>query len=160
MKKIKYRVHSISIRFRMLAEALSFGISAGMRYYSDPGYRKQIRTNRVNKTKYKSFLANKKSLRAAIVRRDGRYCKWCNRHLDFEEMTIDHIVPVSKGGTNQKRNLQILCDDCHVMKTKQDTGEAKSKKFLSIGPEIDNRPFAREFKRLGITYAAQTANKS
>ena len=31
-------------------------------------------------------------------------------------MTIDHIIPKSKGGTNHKKNLQALCEVCNSLK--------------------------------------------
>ena len=30
---------------------------------------------------------------------------------------IDHIIPLSHGGTNNRANLQALCIDCHIEKT-------------------------------------------
>jgi 5-methylcytosine-specific restriction protein A len=35
---------------------------------------------------------------------------------------LDHIVPLSKGGTNAAGNLQPLCGDCHAAKTAADLG--------------------------------------
>lgn len=43
---------------------------------------------------------------------------------------IDHIIPVALGGTTFGfENLQLLCYECHKIKTKEDMAEiAKSKK--------------------------------
>lgn len=35
---------------------------------------------------------------------------------DFELMTIDHIIPKSKGGTNTIENLQPMCHTCNTKK--------------------------------------------
>jgi 5-methylcytosine-specific restriction endonuclease McrA len=36
---------------------------------------------------------------------------------DFELMTIDHIYPKSKGGTNDLNNLQPMCQTCNSKKS-------------------------------------------
>ncbi|CUP51789.1 Uncharacterized protein conserved in bacteria [Anaerostipes hadrus] len=46
---------------------------------------------------------------------EGR-CVYCGRFIPFDEMTIDHIVPLSKGGTNYEKNLQCCCKECNLMK--------------------------------------------
>lgn len=37
----------------------------------------------------------------------------CGRCGATEELELHHIIPVSIGGTNDKRNLIFLCHDCH-----------------------------------------------
>ncbi len=43
-------------------------------------------------------------------------CAGCNIHFPFRNMTIDHVVPQSKGGTDHIENLQLLCNACNNMK--------------------------------------------
>lgn len=43
----------------------------------------------------------------------GKGCARCGAQSD---LTIDHIVPLAKGGTNDERNLQILCAPCNRRK--------------------------------------------
>lgn len=46
-----------------------------------------------------------------------RYCKGpCRRLLAYDETTIDHILPKSKGGGNAYANLQIMCSYCNEAK--------------------------------------------
>ena len=47
---------------------------------------------------------------------EGR-CAGCRYFLPFRNMTMDHIVPQSKGGTDAKENLQLLCNACNSTKS-------------------------------------------
>ena len=38
---------------------------------------------------------------------------------------VDHIIPVSRGGTNEVGNLQGLCHSCHAAKTARDRRRSK-----------------------------------
>ena len=48
-----------------------------------------------------------------LVERDGLFCQRCHATTSLE---IDHIIPVSKGGSNTGKNLQLLCKSCNVKK--------------------------------------------
>jgi 5-methylcytosine-specific restriction protein A len=51
--------------------------------------------------------------RARILARDGHRCAMCgSRATD-----VDHIVPVSQGGSEVDSNLQSLCRTHHASKT-------------------------------------------
>lgn len=49
----------------------------------------------------------------AIFERDGYRCLKCGKRSD---LTIDHIIPWVKGGTNDPENLQTLCRSCNAKK--------------------------------------------
>jgi hypothetical protein len=52
-------------------------------------------------------------LRLEIFARDGNRCLCCGTD---EQLSLDHIVPLSKGGTNDESNLQTLCRRCNSAK--------------------------------------------
>lgn len=57
--------------------------------------------------------------RYSILHRSGFKCQACGAkpHKDNNvQLNIDHIVPVSWGGSNDSENLQVLCFDCNVSK--------------------------------------------
>lgn len=54
--------------------------------------------------------------RCEIYARYNGRCTICGRHIRFDVMTVDHIVPKSKGGTNDIKNLQLACHTCNLVK--------------------------------------------
>lgn len=53
------------------------------------------------------------SNRLTVFRRDNYQCVMCKTEKD---LTIDHVIPKSKGGTNEPENLQVLCRRCNAIK--------------------------------------------
>jgi len=59
--------------------------------------------------------------RFEILKRDGYMCQICGRsQRDGVKLHVDHIVPVSAGGSNDRENLQALCEDCNLGKSNLD----------------------------------------
>ncbi len=88
----------------------------GWKFFFSRKYRRYIK-NRNIKLKYGSgFLARKKSVRRILTRRDGCFCRMCNRKFEEISLTIDHIKPRANGGDNRYNNLQLLCRPCHNIK--------------------------------------------
>lgn len=53
-------------------------------------------------------------MRFAIYKRDGNRCRKCGRRTN--DLEIDHILPISKGGKSTMDNLQTLCKRCNLEK--------------------------------------------
>ena len=54
-----------------------------------------------------------KNQRERIFKRDVGRCSLCGKR---ENLSIDHIIPVSKGGSSDDSNLRTLCMDCNNKK--------------------------------------------
>ena len=58
-----------------------------------------------------------KRMRNHVFIRDAHACQNPDCFYEGTELlTIDHIIPVSKGGTNDVSNLQTLCFNCNQKK--------------------------------------------
>ena len=60
----------------------------------------------------------------AFERQRGR-CGKCGVELQPGLWQADHIVPLSKGGSNDVTNLLCVCIPCHKAKTRQDRNTPK-----------------------------------
>jgi hypothetical protein len=52
-------------------------------------------------------------VRSAIYERDGYQCQACG---STDDLTLDHIYPRSRAGSDGSRNLQTLCGPCNSRK--------------------------------------------
>jgi len=53
-------------------------------------------------------------IKVAVWRRDRGECVRCGSRRNLE---YDHIIPVSKGGSNTVRNIELLCETCNRKKS-------------------------------------------
>ena len=61
-----------------------------------------------------------KRTRFEIFKRDGFVCQYCGNKPPNVVLEIDHINPVSKGGTDEIINLITSCYDCNRGKSDKD----------------------------------------
>lgn len=67
----------------------------------------------------------KKELRKKIIRRDKSVCRYCGLLLlTASEITLDHIIPFSRGGLTIKKNLVVSCVSCNLHKADMTPEEA------------------------------------
>ena len=51
-----------------------------------------------------------------ILFRDHFECQYCGKHGNAKELTIDHVIPVSRGGDNSWENVVTACGPCNSKK--------------------------------------------
>lgn len=56
-------------------------------------------------------------IRTEVFKRDGFTCQYCGRTPPEVVLEIDHVKPVSKGGTNDITNLVTACRECNLGKS-------------------------------------------
>ncbi len=62
--------------------------------------------------------------RRNIYLRDRYTCQYCGRRPPREDLTIDHIIPRSRGGRSTWDNVVLACLRCNVAKGNRTPGEA------------------------------------
>ena len=54
--------------------------------------------------------------RRNIFERDNNTCQYCGRKHDRHELTLDHVIPRSRGGTSTWSNIVLACIKCNMRK--------------------------------------------
>jgi len=101
-KSVKDRIH----RAISLARKLAKGIDR-----ADRTYRKLVHLKTEVRPASRNHLSASKRKRI-LLRGKGRCVKCGSR----ENLEIDHVVPLARGGSNRLENLQLLCQDCNRRK--------------------------------------------
>jgi 5-methylcytosine-specific restriction endonuclease McrA len=81
--------------------------------------------------------------RRELLRRDGHRCQYCS---STRALTIDHVIPRSKGGTHTWDNVAIACETCNHKKGDKYLSETNMS--LKTKPKAPMHPtvaFAEQF---------------
>jgi 5-methylcytosine-specific restriction endonuclease McrA len=68
-----------------------------------------IRLNRYVQVPYKGVMMTRQN----IFKRDQHRCVYCGTH---EDLTLDHVIPRSRGGRSSWDNLTTACKRCNAKK--------------------------------------------
>ena len=65
--------------------------------------------------------------RRNVFKRDRYTCQYCGHQPGSEELTIDHVIPRSKGGHSNWDNCVLACVDCNSRKADRTLQQAHMK---------------------------------
>jgi 5-methylcytosine-specific restriction endonuclease McrA len=123
----RYRAKHFS---KILRQRAFYWQKAAEAYATDPEkYRARIARWRAKnpdhaKVSYQRYRTRKNAAGGSFTVEDvqrlqviqGNMCVVCDALFDEVPMTIDHVLPVSRGGSSDPSNLQLLCDPCNKRK--------------------------------------------
>lgn len=74
-----------------------------------------------NESKRRAIKANKSGIienidREEIIARDKSICHICEKKVARKDITLDHIIPLSKGGSHTKNNIAVAHSHCNYSK--------------------------------------------
>jgi 5-methylcytosine-specific restriction endonuclease McrA len=87
--------------------------------YTSMPYPSIVRLSVFVRVPYKKIVLSRKN----ILRRDGHRCQYCGKTETM--LTVDHVIPKAKGGTDSWENLVAACVHCNNKKGDQTLSEAK-----------------------------------
>lgn len=87
------------------------------------GYNTYVRPVIIRLLKYiRHYVRTLRPNRNRIYKRDGNKCVYCG---STKNLTLDHIIPKSRGGANDWMNLVTSCSKCNMKKGNRTPEEAK-----------------------------------
>lgn len=63
--------------------------------------------------------------RRNVFARDGNLCQYCGHHFPTSELSLDHVMPRSRGGVTSWENIVCACVACNVRKGGRTPTEAR-----------------------------------
>ena len=83
-------------------------------------------------------------VRKRILDRDGHKCQNC---ASVENLQIDHIIPLCRGGYEEESNMQVLCQKCNLKKGKSINIEP----YIKLGVDQQHIELRRDFPLHALT---------
>jgi len=107
-----------------------------LKYVVDNGAPVSVYTLRILNTRFNEKIESIVLSRENMFIRDHHSCTYCGRRYASDNLTIDHIVPKSKGGEREWKNVTTACATCNKRKGNEllkNTEEIRTAlKYLSI----------------------------
>lgn len=63
--------------------------------------------------------------RRNVFLRDNYECQYCSSYLPEDDRTLDHVIPISRGGKHEWTNVVSCCSYCNSRKADNTPEEAK-----------------------------------
>lgn len=114
----------------------------------------------VTKTPRRCFTSKERS---EIYIRDKGKCGICGKFIPLNEFTIDHIVPISKGGTYDYDNLQCCCFKCNQLKSNEMPDDFYGKMFIALinhAKQKNNKKMKKFLKKAEKAFFKKPKKKS
>ncbi|MFJ5707622.1 HNH endonuclease [Streptomyces sp. NPDC093105] len=86
--------------------------------------RPTVRTRRARSRRRAAEHDAAARLRRILQGRGHARCDWCLGRFSADDVDVDHVRPLSMGGTDTDGNVQVLCGGCHQLKTSTEFGRA------------------------------------
>jgi len=75
----------------------------------------------------KIYKASVPATKKNVILRDNYCCQYCNKHISGGKITVDHIIPTSKGGKSTWENMVACCPECNTKKDSKSLHEVNMK---------------------------------
>src|SRR4051794_35501480 len=82
-----------------------------------------------------------------LIERDGPACVWCGRELWRRDLTLEHVVPRSRGGHATPENAVVACRSCNRRRGSR-PGDADARDLPRQGADVHLAVLRPSLRRL------------
>lgn len=68
------------------------------------------------------------------------FCHYCDQKFPASELTLDHLVPLARGGRSTRGNLVVACRHCNQQKKYLTPAELLLRQLEDPAPPADDAP--------------------
>ena len=65
-------------------------------------------------------------------------CYYCKNKFSSQELTMDHVIPIARGGKTNKKNCVPCCKECNNKKSYKTVAELKMDEVFESNSKIEN----------------------
>ena len=122
----QYNSYDFSSWVDVSAFKAEYGISDEDQYESIKTVSLEIRVPKIIRLVVYDKLpkATIKFNRKNIFARDNNRCQYCGKKFPTSELSLDHVIPKTQGGTSNWKNIVCACTNCNKNKGGRRPGEA------------------------------------
>lgn len=89
-----------------------------------------------------------KKIRFEVFKRDGFKCQYCGSHPPEKILEVDHIHPISKGGTDEINNLITSCFECNRGKSNNELSKIPTSLSIHIDILTEKEEQYKSYRKL------------
>jgi HNH endonuclease len=97
----------------------------------------------------------RRAVKDDVLRRDNYTCQFCGRRFEGDKLTIDHLIPIARGGLDEPTNYVACCEPCNQQKADMPLEEFAQTVNVQVeelpvygDPVIDNESLPIELRML------------
>ncbi|MCK5640643.1 MAG: HNH endonuclease [Gammaproteobacteria bacterium] len=56
---------------------------------------------------------NARRKRQRLIKKGVNKCRWCKKPLTIDDSTLEHVIPLARGGLDNANNWDLACEKCN-----------------------------------------------
>jgi 5-methylcytosine-specific restriction endonuclease McrA len=99
--------------------------------------------------RFRRYRRRVKFSKQNVFARDRWRCQYCGKRKSISQLTLDHVIPRSRGGANDWENVVTSCIECNTRKANRTPAQ--------VGMKLRSRPIRPDWLPMFIVHLGPDA---